>query len=150
MLGQVPGAIEFAIEFAELQSRIAGMTDAELLEMADQPADYEPWAVDLGGAELSRRRLAPAEVQRLQVENAAEVADRRPPNYLHAWLLHEFVLPVLSIVGLAAFPVHLVVARSLDRRGDRKQARMLRYVAWLIVMGYAVAAITALLRWAGW
>ena len=145
MLGQVPGAIEFA----ELQSRIAGMTDAELVEMADQPADYEPWAVDLGGAELSRRRLAPAEVQRLQVENAAEVADRRPPNYLHAWLLHEFVLPVLLIVGLAAFPVHFVVARSLDRRGDRKQAKMLRYLAWLVVMVYAGTAITALLWWDG-
>ena len=56
---------------------------------------------------------------------------------------------MLSIVGLAAFPVHFVVARSLDRRGDRKQAKMLRYLAWLVVMVYAGTAITALLWWDG-
>ena len=76
----VPGAAEFA----EAEARIAGLTDAELVNMHEHPDQWETWAVELGRAELARRALAPEHVAALRAENAAEAkrnADgrKRPP-----------------------------------------------------------------------
>src|SRR5512141_3208664 len=61
-----------ALEFQEVSARILRMTDAELVDMADHPQDYEEWALRLGQEELARRGLAPEHVDALRTDNAAE------------------------------------------------------------------------------
>jgi len=63
-----------AVEFAQLEVRISRLTDAELVGMVvEHPGDYEPWALDLGRAELARRRLLPADVAQLTFDCSARL-----------------------------------------------------------------------------
>jgi hypothetical protein len=99
-----------AAEFAQTEVRISGMTDAELVEMADRAADYEQWALDLGRSELARRRLQPTELAELRQSNATAVAAAVRPRLDHAIVAH-FALYLLAPLGLVAFPLYFVLPR---------------------------------------
>jgi hypothetical protein len=94
-----------AVEFAQTEVRISGMTEAELVEMADHAADYEPWAFDLGRAELAHRRLQPAEVAELRRSNATAAVRPR----LEDPIVEHFALHLLASLGLVAFPFYFVL-----------------------------------------
>src|SRR5256885_11762241 len=69
----MPGTVELT---AQVENRIVHSTDAELVAMVqDHPGDYEPWALDLGKAELARRGLSTADVGRIREEVTARAAE---------------------------------------------------------------------------
>ncbi len=96
-----------AAEFAQTEERISGMTDAELVEMADHAADYEPWALDLGRAELARRRLQPTELAELRQCNAKAIA---AASRLEDASMKPFALHLLASLGLVGLPFYLLLA----------------------------------------
>jgi hypothetical protein len=135
-----------AAEFAQVEARISGMTDAELVEMVEQhPGDYEPWALELGRAELGQRSLSRKEVSRIEAENIASARIMAQPT-AQEWVINEFLTPVLVLFGVVAFPFYFVLARAFERHRDTKMARKLRMVASMMIVGYSGAAI-ALLLW---
>jgi hypothetical protein len=105
-----------AAEFAQTEERISRMTDAELVEMADHAADYEPWALDLGRAELARPR----------------------PD--EAVLEHLAVYP-LALLGLVAFPFYFAWARRFERAGRKRFAFKVRLIAGFIIFAYVSALV---------
>jgi hypothetical protein len=131
-------------EFAQVEARIAALTDAELVEMADHPADYEPWALELGHSELARRRLSSAGVEQLRAGNAADAESIAPPNPAELIFGHLVLYPLL-LIGVVAFPAYFFLGRVYERRGDPKTARRFRFVGWLILSMYCCAALTLLL-----
>ena|SRR5260221_9496152 len=129
-------------EYAEVESRIARMSDGELVEMADHPGDYETWALELGRAELKRRRIAPEQVAELQHDNAEMEADRgRRPSIGTHLLIHFGLAPMLAL-ALIGFPFFFLIARDLDRRGEHAHARFIRFVASLAIVAWAMGGIS--------
>lgn len=106
-----------ALEFQEVFARISRMTDAELVDMADHPQDYEDWALKLGQDELARRVLAPEQVDALRSDNAAEAstsakaleAGKRKLMLHLAPLAVPLLLSILGVIGYA------VAQRGSDR-----------------------------------
>jgi hypothetical protein len=90
----MPGMVSLTKRVAE---RVARLTDAELVEMLrDHRSEYEPWALELGRAELSRRRLTPLTVVLLRARNAAKA----PPPPPVTSSSHAFPLGVVFVLVL--------------------------------------------------
>ena len=134
-----------AVELAQLEVRISQLTDAELVDMVQEhPGDYEAWALDIGRGELARRQLLPTDVARLRAENVADAVERAPPTFGEAILGH-FALYVLLPLGLVAFPVYFVLARSLARDGNLKAAKFLRFLGSVAILVDGLVGLTFLL-----
>lgn len=108
-----------ALEFQEVSARILRMTDAELVDMADHPQDYEEWALKLGQEELARRGLAPEHVDALRTDNAAEA--RASAKALEAGR-RKLMLRVGPLAVLLALPVVGVIRYAVAQRGSERLA----------------------------
>jgi hypothetical protein len=108
-----------ALEFQEVSARISRMTDAELVDMADHPQDYEDWALNLGQEELARRGLAPEHVDALRNDNTADA--RASAKELKAGK-RKLMLRVGPLFVLLALPVFGVIRHSVAQRGSDRLA----------------------------
>jgi len=125
----------------QIEDRIAHSTDAELVAMVhDHPGDYEPWALELGRAELQRRGLSPADVARIREETAAAASEIVPFDWQGVILTYVggYLLVPLAVV---AFPIYFVVARRLEREGNVKTAKWLRFLAKSAIVVYLCLAV---------
>jgi hypothetical protein len=91
-----------ATEYGQLEARLAGMSDAEIVDALERSSDYEPWALDLFRAEFARREL-PAELhQELRAESAAQVAveekNRASADRRIFWAMFKVALFFLPLV----------------------------------------------------
>jgi len=110
----------------------------------DHPGDYEPWALELGRAELDRRGLSSADVAVIREETATAAAEIVPfdwPGIILTYLGAYLLAPL----ALVAFPIYFVIARRLERGGNAKTAKWLRFLAKsAIVVDACLAAFLAI------
>ena len=133
-----------AAEFGQVEARISQLTDAELVDMVEEhPSDFEPWALDVGRAELARRNLPPTDVVRLRAENAADAAETSRPDWGLTVVAH-FAMYVLLPLALVAFPFYFVLARRVARNGNLKTAKLLRFAASVAILFYCAMGLTLL------
>jgi len=138
VLGYDP-AVPGAVEFAQVEARISRMTDAELVEMNDHPEDFEPWALELGRAELARRGLPAEQVLQLRSENAAEetkatLGRNAASGRLIAWALPLVALLALPLIGV----IRSAISRHESKGLSETCAQMLARAAGGIAVGNAV------------
>jgi hypothetical protein len=109
-------------EFAAAEFRILRFTDLELIEMVENhPGDYEPWAVDIGRAELARRDLAPPQIEMLRAESAAIAASTpQTPHFFPGLILHllSMVFPFGFLFGLLGLAFDHAEHRRRDASKD--------------------------------
>jgi hypothetical protein len=63
-----------AHEYGELEAKLPGMSDSDIVSALERPDDYEPWALELFRAELGRRNIPAPVHEELRKESAVQAA----------------------------------------------------------------------------